>query len=209
MMKPFFFFWLFYFVLAMSGFAQQTQPYSAEGGGYWNNNVSGFFASHASLPFGTLLLVTNLDNDKEVMVQVGGRIPEDPRWIVDISSQAAQALEMGEAGFTPVRIEEMVVNEPVTKVPRMTSASLRSFKQFGQAQIIASTTDLIAGHPSIAIGRQMRITNRATGQQVVVTVRNRIRASKDRVIEISGAVARALGMSGGEGYINVNIETVD
>jgi rare lipoprotein A len=201
-----FFFWFFSFVLVVSGFGQQSQPLRAEGMGYWYEHGSGLYASHASLPFGTQIIVTNLDNGKRITVQVGGRIPEDRRWIVDLSSQAADALEMNEMGFTPVRIEEVVVAAAATKAMRVTS--VRNFMQNGRAVILAAGTELTVGHPSMTIGRQMQITNRANGRRVIVTVRNRIRASQERIIEISHAVAEALGVPQGA-FINVTVESVD
>jgi rare lipoprotein A (peptidoglycan hydrolase) len=197
-------FGFFCIAAAVSGFAQQ--PLRAEGMGYWYESGSGLFASHANLPFGTRLVVTNLDNGKQVTVQVGGRIPEDRRWIVDLSPQAADALEMQDLGFTPVRIEEVVAVTTTTKALRVTS--VRNFQQNGRAMILAAGTELTVGHPSMTIGRQMQITNRANGRRVIVTVKNRIRASLDRIVEISPTVAEALGVSQGV-YINVSVESVD
>ncbi|MDR2375615.1 MAG: septal ring lytic transglycosylase RlpA family protein [Treponema sp.] len=172
---------------------------------YWYDQGSGLYASHATLPFGTELIVTNLDNGKQVTVRVGGRIPQDTRWIVDVSPQAADALEMNDIGFTRVRIEEVV---KVATAKALRTNSVRLFQQNGRAMILTSGTELTAGHPSLTMGRQIRITNRANGQVVVATIRNRVRASQDRIIEVSLAVARALGVSQGS-YVNVTIESID
>jgi rare lipoprotein A (peptidoglycan hydrolase) len=205
MKKVFFFGVLCGFILPFSVFSQENRPLRVEGMGYWYDQGSGLYASHATLPFGTELVVTNLDNGKQVTVQVGGRIPQDPRWIVDLSPQAADTLEMNDMGFTRVRIEE-VVKAATTKTLR--TVSVRNFQQSGRAVILAAGTELTVGHPSLTMGRQVRITNRANGQAVVATVRNRVRASQDRIIEVSRAVARALGVSQGT-YANVTVESVD
>ncbi|MDR1443775.1 MAG: septal ring lytic transglycosylase RlpA family protein [Treponema sp.] len=204
-MKKKFSFVLLYFVAAVFVFAQQ--PFKAEGMGYRYDEGSGLFASHASLPFGTRLVVTNLNNGKQVTVQVGGRIPQDTRWIVDLSPDAASLLEMNDIGFTPVRLEEMVVTA-VAKAPRASSSRFRDFQQNGRAVILPSGTELTAGHPSIAMGRKIQITNRANGRSVIVTVKNRVRASRDSVVEISQAAALALGIVRG-GYADVTVESVD
>jgi rare lipoprotein A len=183
----------------------QTSPLRAEGMGYWYDQGSGFYASHATLPFGTELRVTNLENGKQVTVQVGGRIPQDPRWIVDVSPQAADTLGMNDMGFTRVRIEE-VVKVSTTKALR--TVSVRNFQQNGRAVILSAGTELTVGHPSLTMGRQIRITNRANGRVVVATVRSRVRASQDRILEVSRAVAQALGVSQGT-YLNVTVESVD
>ncbi|MDR3247366.1 MAG: septal ring lytic transglycosylase RlpA family protein, partial [Treponema sp.] len=82
--------------LVVPVFTQQTQsqPVKGEGGGSCYVQSAGLFASHASLPFGTELIITNLDNGQKVTVTVGGRIPEDPYWLVDVSPDAADLLEM-------------------------------------------------------------------------------------------------------------------
>jgi rare lipoprotein A len=198
-----------FLILVVSGFGQQIQPLRAEGMGSWYEHGSGLFASHASLPFGTQIIVTNLDNGKRIMVQVGGRIPEDRRWIVDLSPQAADALEMSDMGFTPVQIEEVVVAVVETKAMRVTGGrNFMRIRQDGRAVILAAGTELTVGHPSIAIGRQMQITNQANGRRVIVTVRHRIRASQNHIIEISHAVAEALGVPRGV-FVNVTVESID
>jgi hypothetical protein len=62
-------------------------------------------ASHAVLPFGTRLRVTNLDNNKQTIVTINNRIPSSNSRIVDISKAAAQNIDMNSAGTTPVMIE--------------------------------------------------------------------------------------------------------
>jgi rare lipoprotein A (peptidoglycan hydrolase) len=195
---------VFLLMLVVSGAAQQT-TLVAEGFGSWYDNGSGFFASHANLPFGTELVVTNIDNGKRVTVQVGGRIPQDQRWVLDISPAAADAIEMNDMGFTRVRVEQVVKTPVTTKALRTTS--VRNFHQNGKAIILPSGVDLTAGHPSLSMGRQVQITNRANGQMVVATVKNRVRASRDRIVEISRAVAQALGARGS--YIDVLVDSVD
>jgi rare lipoprotein A (peptidoglycan hydrolase) len=192
------------FLITIPVFAQ-SQLVQAEGMGSWYETGTGLFASHASLPFGTELIVTNTANGKQVTVQVGGRIPQDRRWIVEISPQAADIIEMNDLGFTMVRIEE-VPKVAVKKSMRITS--VRDFQQRGRATILAAGTELTAGHPSLNMGRQVQITNQANNRTVVATVRSRVRASQERIIEVSRAVAQALGVSRGT-YIDVSIESVD
>jgi rare lipoprotein A (peptidoglycan hydrolase) len=196
---------VFCLVFIGSGFAQQDQPLRAEGMGSWYDEGSGLFASHANLPFGTELIVTNLGNGKQVTVQVGGRIPQDRRWIVEISPAAADVIEMNDMGFTQVRIEQVVKAAAASKALRATS--IRNFHQNGRAAILSSGAELTAGHPSLTMGRQVRITNRANGQRVVATVKNRVRASTERIVEVSRAVAAALGARGT--HIEVLVDSVD
>jgi peptidoglycan lytic transglycosylase len=62
-------------------------------------------AAHRTLPFGTKVLVTNLDNNKSVVVTISDRGPEEKDRIIDVSFAAAQALEMLSAGIVKVRVE--------------------------------------------------------------------------------------------------------
>jgi rare lipoprotein A len=62
-------------------------------------------AAHRSLPFGTYVVVTNLDNGKSVIVRINDRGPFVERRIIDLSYAAAQALDMVDPGVIPVEIE--------------------------------------------------------------------------------------------------------
>jgi rare lipoprotein A len=68
-------------------------------------NPSEMTAAHRTLPFGTKVLVTNLDNDKSVIVTISDRGPEQRDRIIDVSFAAAQALDMLSAGIVKVRVE--------------------------------------------------------------------------------------------------------
>lgn len=69
-----------------------------------------FVAAHRAFPFGTLLRVTNLRNDRSVNVRVVDRGPHGSRaqarnTIIDLSRRAAEALDYTAQGRTPVRVE--------------------------------------------------------------------------------------------------------
>ena len=61
-------------------------------------------AAHRSLPFGTRLLVINLENDRSVEVRVNDRGPVVRGRILDLSYAAARALDAVGAGVIPVQI---------------------------------------------------------------------------------------------------------
>ena len=61
-------------------------------------------AAHPTLPLGTYLLVTNLNNGRAVRVRINDRGPDAPGRIVDLSYAAAQVLGYVSAGLAPVRI---------------------------------------------------------------------------------------------------------
>jgi rare lipoprotein A len=69
----------------------------------------GLNAAHPSLPFGTRLRVTNVRNGRSVTVQVNDRGPFAHGRIIDVTSAAAEALGMIDAGVVEVTLD--VVDE--------------------------------------------------------------------------------------------------
>jgi rare lipoprotein A len=70
-------------------------------------NSSLYTAAHPTLPFGTLLSVTNLNNGRKVNVKVNDRGPFVSSRIIDLSQAAAQMLDMAAAGTAPVLVEAL------------------------------------------------------------------------------------------------------
>lgn len=68
-------------------------------------NMYELTAAHKSLPFGSLLRVTNLSNEKKLFVRVNDRGPYIPGRILDLSYGAARELGMVDAGVRRVKIE--------------------------------------------------------------------------------------------------------
>jgi rare lipoprotein A len=62
-------------------------------------------AAHRTLPLGTRLRVTNLENGRMVRVRVNDRGPYVDGRILDLSLGAARALDMVERGVVPVRLD--------------------------------------------------------------------------------------------------------
>lgn len=62
-------------------------------------------AAHRSLPLGTRLLVTNLENGRIVQVRVNDRGPYVAGRVLDLSHGAARVLDMVERGVVPVRLD--------------------------------------------------------------------------------------------------------
>jgi rare lipoprotein A len=62
-------------------------------------------AAHRSLPLGTRLQVTNLENGRIVEVRVNDRGPYVAGRVLDLSHGAARVLDMVERGVVPVRID--------------------------------------------------------------------------------------------------------
>ncbi|MFD2033311.1 septal ring lytic transglycosylase RlpA family protein [Belliella marina] len=68
-------------------------------------NMEEMTAAHKNLPFGTMLRVVNLKNNKEVWVRVNDRLPPNSKRVVDLSKGAARELGMIRDGVVRVRLE--------------------------------------------------------------------------------------------------------
>jgi len=74
-----------------------------------------FTAAHRTLPFGTLVRVVNLDNEKSVEVRINDRGPFVDDRVIDLSHAAAQAIGMIGPGTARVRVE--VIQAPAAPPP--------------------------------------------------------------------------------------------
>ena len=72
--------------------------------------------AHKTLPFGTVLRVTNLSNNKSVDVRVNDRGPFVKGREIDVSKAAAQKLGMIKTGTARVKIEIVGQNGTTTQI---------------------------------------------------------------------------------------------
>lgn len=68
-------------------------------------NMYAFTAAHRTLPLPTIVRVTNLENNKSVVVKVNDRGPFARGRILDLSYAAAQSLDLVRTGTAPVLVE--------------------------------------------------------------------------------------------------------
>lgn len=64
-----------------------------------------FVAAHRTLPFGSIVRVTNLNNGKHTEVRIIDRGPFVEGRVIDLSLAAAHAIDMVGTGVAPVRLE--------------------------------------------------------------------------------------------------------
>lgn len=76
--------------------------YTASGEKY---NIKQLTAAHKFLPFGTLVLVTNTDNSKSVIVRITDRGPFIGARIIDLSPAAFQKIGILNSGILRVRVD--------------------------------------------------------------------------------------------------------
>lgn len=68
-------------------------------------DMYGMTAAHKKLPFGSIVVVTNLENRKSVIVRINDRGPFVAGRIIDLSYGAAYLIDMIRPGVVPVKIE--------------------------------------------------------------------------------------------------------
>lgn len=62
-------------------------------------------AAHRTYPFGTMIKVTNIDNNRSVVVRVNDRGPFTEGRVVDVSRKAAEQLDLIRSGVARVKLE--------------------------------------------------------------------------------------------------------
>lgn len=78
-------------------------------------------AAHRTLPFGTIVLVTNLENTRQVRVRINDRGPYAPGRILDLSYAAAQELHMVESGTSRISLQVMPAGDEAGAAPKVIS----------------------------------------------------------------------------------------
>ena len=104
-------------------------------------NMNDFTCAHKSLPFNTILKVTNLANGKSCEVRVNDRGPFVLNREIDLSKAAATKLGMIGTGTTKVKLE-IVKKGANTKISQQTAASAAKImkKMYGDAATNSSAS---------------------------------------------------------------------
>ncbi len=68
-------------------------------------NPNDMTAAHRTLPFGTRVRVTRVDNGESVVVRINDRGPFKPGRVIDLSQRAAEHLRMTDKGLALVKLE--------------------------------------------------------------------------------------------------------
>jgi len=90
--------------------------------------------AHQTLPLGTMVMVTNLENGKSVELKVNDRGPFVKGRIIDVSYAAAKMLDMSEKGTAMVKVE--VFGPVIEEIQRFT-LQVGSFVDETNAQRLA------------------------------------------------------------------------
>jgi rare lipoprotein A len=73
-------------------------------------------AAHRTLPFGTMVRVTDVHSGKSVVVRINDRGVLSPDGVIDLSRAAADKLGIRKAGITSVRLEVLDRNHAQAEI---------------------------------------------------------------------------------------------
>lgn len=110
---------IFIYLFAWGAYGQGSQKFSQTGmASYYAGKFNGrktangeiydskkLTAAHRTLKFGSVVRVTNLKNNKSVVVRINDRGPFAHSRIIDLSQVAAQEIDMLKAGTAKVKVE--------------------------------------------------------------------------------------------------------
>ena len=94
-------------------------------------NMKDYTCAHKSLPFDTILRVTNLSNGNSVKVRVNDRGPFVVGREIDLSKAAAVKLDMIGTGTATVKLEILKLG-PETDLSKQTAAKARERGKYGE-----------------------------------------------------------------------------
>jgi rare lipoprotein A len=79
-------------------------------------NPMSMTAAHRTLPFGTMVRVTNLSSNRSAVVRINNRGPYRKGRIIDVSKAAAQELRMMTSGIAHVKVEVVAKSEKAQRI---------------------------------------------------------------------------------------------
>jgi rare lipoprotein A len=97
-------------------------------------------AAHRTLPFETMVRVTNLNNGKSTTVRITDRGPFVDNRIIDLSLAAAREIESIGPGVVPVRVE--VLTQGIDPTGGFFTVQIGAFKDQGNAQRLRDRLNL-------------------------------------------------------------------
>jgi rare lipoprotein A len=102
-------------------------------------DMHGISAAHRTLPLGTVVEVTNLDNGRKLKVRINDRGPFVGKRILDLSLGAAKSLDMVQAGLAPIRLRVLRIGVigPQARSPQIGTFTVQvgAFAERDRAQV--------------------------------------------------------------------------
>jgi rare lipoprotein A len=145
-------------------------------------------AAHRSLPFGSLVRVTDLDTGRKVDVIVNDRGPFVRGRIIDLSFAAARELDLVRRGVIPVRLQVLGLDGPLAE--RRWRVQLGSFAEAARAKELLVLVQAEGYAPAV-------ISSFQDGS----TIYYRVWVGEYRERDGAEALARQLGRDGFNGFV--------
>jgi rare lipoprotein A len=92
---------------AEAGWVGKASYYNLPGRTANGGHAGAFTAAHRTLPFGSKVRVTNLRNNRSVVLTINDRGPFVGGRVIDVSAHAADALGFRSAGVAQVKVEQL------------------------------------------------------------------------------------------------------
>lgn len=94
-------------VVAHAAWVGKASYYELKGRTASGGHVGSLTAAHRTLPFGSKVRVTNLHNNRSVIVTINDRGPFTGGRVIDVSGHAADILGFRSAGVARVKVEPL------------------------------------------------------------------------------------------------------
>ena len=165
-------------------------------------------AAHPYLPFGTLVKVKNLRNGKWVEVEVIDRFRPTKGRFINLSRKAANLIDWKASDKVKVTIRRLP--RGASTFVQKGNASWYGGKFHGRRSacgIKFDTYRMYAAHKTLPCGAVVKVVNLDNGRSVTVKIVDRGPYKRGRIIDLSYAAAKRLGMVK-KGTARVRIEVV-
>ena len=103
-------------------------------------NMNDMTAAHNSLPLGSRVMVTNLENGKSIEVTINDRGPFVPGRIIDLSYASAKVLDLDGKGIGTVKIEPIDIKS-TKNIVNLYTIQVGSFIKKGNAENLKNELD--------------------------------------------------------------------
>lgn len=130
-------------------------------------DMYGMTAAHATLPIPSYVKVTNLNNQRSIVVRVNDRGPFHPGRIIDLSYTGAFKLGYLDKGTAPVRVEYIDVDPSQPILQQVADASLLNVSVTQASQVapaaVLPNTDVMTESIPAASGNTRQLVDNANG----------------------------------------------
>ncbi len=165
-------------------------------------------AAHPYLPFGTIVEVINLKNNKRVEVKINDRFIPKGNVVIHISKKSAELLDIKGKGKVKVVVKSIPKGKE--KFTQRGYASWYGGKFQGRTTacgIKFDTYKLYAAHKTLPCGTIVKVKNLKNNKEVNVKIVDRGPFKRGRIIDLSYKSAKEIGIIS-DGTAPVEIEVV-